>query len=380
MAVTKLENLVNPEVYAPMVSAELQKAIRFAPLAQVDTTLEGTPGNTLTVSRFEYMGDAAVIGEGQPIPMDQLGTNTADVKVFKIGKGTQLTDESILSGLGDPVGESTQQLGMALGNTVDTALLEVALSTQTQTVSLTEANLTTDSEGEFQKALDVFNDDGDFPYVAIMSPKTAGKVRLSLGKNTEKAVNALVSGTYLDVLGVQVVRTRKISDDKIVFIKVNPKSPALKLVMKRGVQVESDRDIVRKMTIITADEYFAPYVYNPANIVVATITGASNTGSDSLYDALNTPTASQTKGQIENWLLANGKTLSDIKNKTKTELLAMVSEINTPTPQPEETPAPTESNTEEEIKTWLLAKNPERTDLDGKTKEQLLQLVAAEQG
>lgn len=351
MALTTLDNLVNPEVYAPMVSAELQKAIRFAPLAQVDTTLEGQPGNTLKVSRYEYMGDAALVGEGQPIPLDELGTNTVDVTVHKIGKGTHITDEAVLSGLGDPVGESTRQIGLAMANTVDNALIAAALETP-QTVSFSGTLDQQNWLNNLHEMLDVFEDDGDYPYVAIVSPKTANHIRFAFGTTFvgETSVQSIVSGRVLDFEGIQIVRSRKVPDNKVILIKVNNASPALKLIMKRGVEVETDRDIVRKTTVITADEYFAAYLYNPANVVVGTVTASNLEVTDKVYNMEGSvvPTEAQTKGQIQGWLARHGVAPSEIKNATKSELLTKVSSVST-----SELGSETESESESESNSVL---------------------------
>lgn len=52
MAQTKLANLVNPEVMADMISAKLPKKIKFSPIAKIDNTLSGQPGNTITVPKY----------------------------------------------------------------------------------------------------------------------------------------------------------------------------------------------------------------------------------------------------------------------------------------------------------------------------------------
>ena len=51
---TKLAQLVNPQVLADIISAELPNAIALAPLADVGRTLVGRAGNTITMPKFGY--------------------------------------------------------------------------------------------------------------------------------------------------------------------------------------------------------------------------------------------------------------------------------------------------------------------------------------
>ena len=271
---TKLATMVNPEVMADMVSAKLPKLIKFTPLAYVETALQGQPGNTLTVPAWEYAGDATEVEEGQAISPDQLTTKKTTMTIKKAAKGYEITDEALLSGLGDPLGQATYQLGLAIANKIDNDLVEVA-KTATQHVS--EAPTTIEA---IDKALDIFEDEEDAQYVAIVNPKDATKLKTAVAKEwikgSELGANMVVSGTFGEVAGVQIVRSKKVEEGKGFLVKVSPsqtqtddanKYGAFVIMLKRDVAIETDRDILKKTTVITGDKHYGVYLYDPTRVV-----------------------------------------------------------------------------------------------------------------
>ncbi|HGR1290531.1 TPA: N4-gp56 family major capsid protein [Streptococcus pneumoniae] len=271
---TKLATMVNPEVMADMVSAKLPKLIKFTPLAYVETALQGQPGNTLTVPAWEYAGDATEVGEGQAISPDQLTTKKTTMTIKKAAKGYEITDEALLSGLGDPLGQATYQLGLAIANKIDDDLVAVA-KTATQHITETPTTL-----AAIDKAIEIFEDEEDARYVAIINPKDAIKLKTDVAKEwtkgSELGADMVVSGTFGEVAGVQIVRSKKVDEGKGFIVKVSPsqtqtddanKYGAFVIMLKRDVAIETDRDILKKTTVITGDEHYGVYLYDPTRVV-----------------------------------------------------------------------------------------------------------------
>ena len=271
---TKLANMVNPEVMADMVSAKLPKLIKFTPLAYVETALQGQPGNTLTVPAWEYAGDATEVGAGQAISPDQLTTKKTTMTIKKAAKGYEITDEALLSGLGDPLGQTTYQLGLAIANKIDDDLVAVA-KTATQHITETPTTL-----AAIDKALDIFEDEEDARYVAVINPKDATKLKTSVAqewiKGSDIGADMVVSGTFGEVAGVQIVRSKKVDEGKGFLVKVSPsqtqtddanKYGAFVIMLKRDVAIETDRDILKKTTVITGDKHYGVYLYDPTRVV-----------------------------------------------------------------------------------------------------------------
>ena len=274
MTQTKIAQLVNPEVMADMVSAKLPKMIKFTPLAYVERELVGQPGNTVTVPKWEYSGDAKDIEEGVAIEPDQLTTKKSTMTIKKAGKGIELTDEAVLSGSGDPIGQATHQIALAIANKVDNDLV-VEAKKATQYVD--DAPVTGDA---LDKALAVFADEEDARYVALINPEDAIALRKDTVKEwlrgSEIGANTVVSGTFGETHGVQIVRSKKVDKGKGFLVKVSAvetdtddvaKYGAFVINLKRDVAIETDRDILKKTIVITGDEHYGVYLYDPTKVV-----------------------------------------------------------------------------------------------------------------
>ncbi|MGV3178837.1 N4-gp56 family major capsid protein [Streptococcus sp. 11273D007BW] len=274
MTQTKIADLINPQVMANHISAKLPKLLKFTPLATVEQTLVGQPGTKLTVPKFTYTGAASEVAEGQAIPLNKLGTTTTEMTIKKIATGYEITDEAILSGMGDPVGEAVRQLGLAIADKIDNDIIAVA---KTATQHVTDAPNTLEA---IQKALDIFADEEDVRYVGIFNPLDAMKLRTAAGKDflrgSEIGAQAIVSGVFGEVLGVEIVRSKKVEQGQGFIVAVSARSTdqeddarygAFVLNMKRDVAVETDRDILKKTTVITGDEHYGVYLYDDTKVV-----------------------------------------------------------------------------------------------------------------
>ena len=130
-----------------------------------------------------------------------------------------------------------------------------------------------------QDALDVYNSEDDAPTVLIVSPKVAGRLRLAAGKDwlrgTQLGADAVSKGVYGDILGVQIIRSRKLNANEAFLVKTGAEDgkPAVKLMLKRDIKVEPDRVPKYNRTDIYATAMEAAYLYDPTKVVKITFKG-----------------------------------------------------------------------------------------------------------
>lgn len=261
---TRVQDLVVPEVMAQMISASLPAALKFAPLAEVNNTLVGRPGNTITMPKYAYIGPAIDVVEYGAIPIERMQTSSEQVTIKKAGKGVELSDEAVLSPMGDPIGEANRQLTLSIADKVDNDILAAARAT----TALVTGNATTELVDAVDEALVLF-DEEEFgtSVVLLVSPKGYAALRRSdIFDGTVIKDGILITGQVGQFLGAQVVLSRKLADGEAFLVKRG----AFGIAMKRDVLVEADRDILHKSTLITADEHYGAYVADDSKLVKIT--------------------------------------------------------------------------------------------------------------
>ena len=83
MAVTTMNNMVNPQVMGDMINAKIEALAKITPSAKVDTTLQGIPGDTKTVPSWNYIGDAVDVAEGVEVDLTAMSASTTTFTIKK---------------------------------------------------------------------------------------------------------------------------------------------------------------------------------------------------------------------------------------------------------------------------------------------------------
>jgi len=274
MAQTKLANIVNPEVMADMIDKKLVDLIKFAPLATVDNTLEGTPGSVIWLPSWNYVGDAATLAEGTSLTPSLLSAGKVSTTIHKVAKGIELTDEAVLSGYGDPIGEATQQLALAIASAVDNEMLSILHGITGDMAMSTTNNTTYPAAVDIISGLTLFGEDiEEGPTVALVSPAVYQEMRTVSGANawvpaSEIAAGIAVRGVVGEFQGCQVMVSNKLKTTgagagDIYLVKPG----ALRIFLKRDTLIETDRDIYSFVNKFSASKHFVAYLYNATKAV-----------------------------------------------------------------------------------------------------------------
>lgn len=274
---TKLAQLIDPEVMAPMISAKLSSAIVATPFAKIDNTLVGRPGSTITVPRYEYIGAATDLAEGETADKTKLGTSSKEYTVKKAVKQVELTDEAVLSGYGNPVGETNSQLAKSIAEKVDNDVMD----------ALKGAQLTFTATGDISydnivDAIDALNEEENVEKVMFIHPKQVSTLRKDddFISNDKYNNNVIMRGEIGMVANTRIVVSKKAINaagtyylNPIVELKpesqTGDESAAVTIFMKRNVNLETQRELGNYTTLIGVDEHYVVALTDESKVVVA---------------------------------------------------------------------------------------------------------------
>ena len=278
---TKLEHLIDAEVMADAISGKIESKIRVTPFARVDKTLEAkNAGDTITVPQFSYIGDAEDVAEGVACGTVVLTATTTTAKVKKAMKAVTLTDEAVLSGYGDPVGETNGQLAKSIAAKVDADAMDAL-----QTAQLTfNGEASAISYAGIVDAVDIFEEEVNSNKVIFVHPMQVSKLRkdsefLAADKLAE---SVRVTGAIGKICNCEVVPSKKVPLNEAgtgyicPIVKLNEDAetedatPALTVYMKRDVNLETERHTLTRTTDISVDEIYTVALTDASKVVLAT--------------------------------------------------------------------------------------------------------------
>lgn len=277
---TKTTTLVNGDVFDPQVVSDMINAKVAAKAAmtgyiKVDSTLSGTPGSTVTVPKWGYIGAAEDYAEGEPIDTTKMAFTTSEYTIKKIGKGVRLTDEAQLSGYGNPMATATNQIALSISEKLDNDRLDVLYESKNvcdQSTSVLKYTAIVDG-------VDMFNEEEDSKKVILIHSKQKAQLRKDADFLSADKFQAgvMTSGAIGRIAGCDVVVSNKVKCEDGVYynpiIKLDNTAeteddmPAVTYFLKRGNLVEHKREPgVADDVICTA--HGMPALTNEAKVVI----------------------------------------------------------------------------------------------------------------
>ncbi|HIX42654.1 N4-gp56 family major capsid protein [Kurthia populi] len=270
-AQTQASDLVDPEVMAPAIAGKMENAIKFTKYADLDTTLVGQPGSTITRPKYGYIGAAEDLTEGVPMDTSKMSMTTTEVAVKETGKAVEITEKAIITNVGGTVGEAERQLAIAMADKVEIDYI-AALDTALQTVGGSPT-----TPAKILEAVTVFDSEGDLDLVLFMNPAdytTLVQNLLTVGGTVQE--RALTSGQVSELLGLKAIeRSRRVAAGKGYLQIYSTTAPeesedptsAVEIVLKQDVGVNKDADILKRTVVIAANRHYVVNLKDDKGVV-----------------------------------------------------------------------------------------------------------------
>lgn len=289
MAVTKMNDIINPQVMGDMIEAKITAQCKITPYAVVDDTLEGVPGDTKTVPSWNYIGDAedfdveAAAATDSEMQTSKLTASSTTFTIKCAGKSVSILQTAINSGLGNPVGQAETQLAKSIIGKVDNDVLAAAY-----TANNNHAPGTVISYAGVVDAVSKFEDeeDGVDKVMFIHPNQEATLLKDPMFTSADKfEAGVAIRGSIGKIAGCWVKKSLKVKKDSTSKLWLNPiikcepdsaeteytegELPALTIFLKKNTQVDHEWFPKKQRHDITAAKYYGVALTNAAKVIIA---------------------------------------------------------------------------------------------------------------
>lgn len=246
-------NLVKGTIFAEGVQAKLINKLVLDPIVQEDTLPSNAKGDEITLPKYAYIGDAVKMVEGQPLVPSLLSQTTAKVPINQYGKAVEITDRAVKTGIGDPIGEAEDQVVLSIyAEMQDEKFAALNAATATETVAAI------DNAG-VAKVVAKFGEDQEGTTYLFVNPADWA---VAVGADINFAAK------LKEVYDVEFVPSNRVTAGTLFAVK----NGAIGVFYQEAVDVETDRDILVKSTVLAADTFVAIYLRDESKAVKVTIT------------------------------------------------------------------------------------------------------------
>ncbi|OAR21904.1 phage head protein [Streptomyces sp. ERV7] len=281
MPATTAANLIVPEVWADMAQALFTGTVRVMGSGAVvtDNTLVGQPGDKINFPKWAALGELDDLTEGTAMTTSVMTQASSEAVIREAGKAVEITDKALLTGLGDPRGEAQRQFGILAARKVDAALIAQAQADETAQGGgkpYTFNTLTGKTKFTWTDAV--------VPALAQFGDEWEPAEFAGLFLNSAQQAEAFNDPQFIDasklggdtpvrtgqigaIAGLPVFITNRLAPGKFMVLKNN----SLGALYKRAPIVETDRDILKRTTVITTNVHYAVKRLDDKGVCIGTL-------------------------------------------------------------------------------------------------------------
>ena len=250
------------DMIAEVVNANLGNEIQLLPLADVKP-MDAKSGDTITVPKVQYIGNAEVVPEKTPIPVKDFVTGTEKVEVHKVGIGLSFSEEEVLSSYIDVNQEAEKQLTAAIANALEAEMFGLLEAIDGAMVHTVADQLTT---VDIADSLVKFGEKLNEPMYAIVNPTMYSQLRhdSNFVANVNHAGEVTNAGM---IFGCNVIISNTVKAGQAFIVKQG----AIGMFLKQDLLLEAEKNLSTQEHMLYASKHYGLHIKDASKCIKITV-------------------------------------------------------------------------------------------------------------